>query len=137
MRVDSLHGRNRRDRDMGWLVQDRYANCHELAPDTLKDLLGLVVEGKGQGVGEHNTGLPVDVVCHNSPPHMCYKAVNTVTFSFKDGPLPTTTLKEAPTVASETQLVHEEHSAGRAALNTITTWGWRITFGIGGRARNP
>lgn len=86
MRVDSLHGRNRRDRDMGWLVQDRYANCHELVPDTLKDLLGLVVEGKGQGVGEHNTGLPVDVVCHNSPPHMCYKAVNTVTFSFKGGP---------------------------------------------------
>ncbi|MES6221156.1 hypothetical protein U6L75_08675 [Cutibacterium acnes] len=40
-------------------------------------------------------------------------------------------------MASETQLVHEEHSAGRAALNTITTWGWRITFGIGGRARNP
>ncbi|EFS61518.1 hypothetical protein HMPREF9581_00291 [Cutibacterium acnes HL087PA3] len=37
-------------------------------------------------MGEHNTGLPVDVVCHNSPPHMCYKAVNTVTFSFKDGP---------------------------------------------------
>ena len=61
-------------------------DCHELVPDTLKDLLGLVVEGKGQGVGEHNTGLPVDVVCHNSPPHMCYKAVNTVTFSFKDGP---------------------------------------------------
>ena len=27
--------------------------------------------------------------------------------------------KEAPTVASETQLVREEHSLGRAALNTL------------------
>lgn len=33
--------------------------------------------------------------------------------------VPTTMPKEGPTVASETQLVREEHSLGRAALNTL------------------
>ena len=70
MRIDILHGGNCGDRNVGWLVQYGDASRHELVADVLESLLGFVVEGKGQGVGEHNTGLPVDVVCHTSPPNV-------------------------------------------------------------------
>lgn len=95
---------------MGWLVQDGYASRQELVTGTLKGLLSFVVKGEGQGVGEHHAGLPVDVVCHSSPPNVLQVCDHCPCSLQGWGMVPTTMPKEAPTGESETQLVREGHS---------------------------
>lgn len=80
IRINSIHGRDRRHRDVGRLAQHRNPRCHELVPDITKYLLGLIIEGEGQRVSEHNARLPVAVFCHTSP-QSCYKSVTNVTLS--------------------------------------------------------